>query len=361
VRVLVTDAELTLTLAAIRSLARRSVEVVALAPSAHAVGFRSRHVARRLVGPAPGDDDFPAFLAEAVERERVDAVLPVGEQATRALARAEIGAAVAVAEPDALEIAGSKRRTLELARELGVPTPADSGGFPLVAKKVAGSGEVRYLNDEAERRAVEGPDWVIQEYVPGEGRGFFALFEGGRERAVFMHRRLREFPVTGGASTAAESIDDPTLRELGLELLRALRWHGVAMVEFKLDSRDGTYRLMEINPKFWGSLELAIAAGVDFPWLAVRLALGERIEPVRYRTGVRFQWVFRDLLHAAARPSDVPSWLRDLVDPRVRKDVALGDLRPHLAEARATVATIIRGSRDGTLRHPHGSPTNRPA
>jgi predicted ATP-grasp superfamily ATP-dependent carboligase len=78
-----------------------------------------------------------------------------------------------------------------------------------------------------------------------------------------MHRRIREYPITGGASTAAESFYDPALRDLRLTLLRALNWHGVAMVEFKKDQRDGTHKL--INAKFWGSLDLAIAAGVDFP------------------------------------------------------------------------------------------------
>lgn len=67
-----------------------------------------------------------------------------------------------------------------------------------------------------------------------------------------MHKRMREYPITGGSSTAAESMYDPELRDLGLTLLKALDWHGVAMVEFKKDSRDGKYKLMEINPKFWG-------------------------------------------------------------------------------------------------------------
>lgn len=359
-RVLVTDGELGLTLGAVRSLARRGAEVVVLAATERAFAFASRRVSERLVGPAPGDDGraFVAFVADAVRRLTLDAVLPVGDAATHALARHgdSVGARFAVASPEAIEIARSKRRTLQLARELGIPTPAQGSGGPLVAKKAVGSGEVRYLRDERELAALGDDDWVVQEYVPGEGRGLFALLEHGRERAVFMHRRLREFPVTGGASTAAESVDDPVLREVGLRLLRALAWHGPAMVEFKLDRRDGTYKLMELNPKLWGSLELATAAGVDFPWLAIRLALGERFDAPTYAPGVRFQWVFRDALHSFARPRDLPATVRDLVDPRVRKDVSLRDPRPHLAEARATARTLARLVRAGSLRHPHGRP-----
>jgi len=73
-----------------------------------------------------------------------------------------------------------------------------------------------------------------------------------------MHHRLREDPPTGGQSTAARAYFSEQLKEYGLRLLQALRWHGAAMVEFKLDSRSGQFVLMEINGKFWGSLELAL-------------------------------------------------------------------------------------------------------
>jgi predicted ATP-grasp superfamily ATP-dependent carboligase len=365
VRVLVTDAEYKLTLGAIRSLGRRGVEVVAVAAHPRAEGFHSRYAANRVVGPPPHEGDrFVDFVLETVERKRIDVVLPIGQDSNLALSRARDRvrerAAIAVAAWDSMQVAASKRRAVEFALELGVPVPhtfedaADVDGFPVVAKKVVGSGQVRYVNYADE--LPHGDDWLLQEYVPGEGRGLFALLDNGEEKAVFMHRRLREYPVTGGASTAAESIVDPTLRELGLRLLTNLGWHGVAMVEFKLDRRDGSYRLMEINPKFWGSLDLAIAAGVDFPWLAVQLALDRPIVPPSYRVGLRFQWVFSDLVHAAARPRDIPGFLRDLLDPRVREDIMLRDLKPHLAEGRATVADLGRRLRAGTLRHPHGDP-----
>ena len=129
------------------------------------------------------------------------------------------------------------------------------------------------------------------------------------------------------------------------------------MVEFKLDARDGDYKLMEVNPKFWGSLDLAIAAGVDFPWLTVQVALGNPFPPVAdYVRGLRFQWVFSDLLHAAARPRDLGSVLRDLGSPRVANDVSFRDLRPNLANGRGVGAKVLRGIRAGTLRHPDGAP-----
>jgi predicted ATP-grasp superfamily ATP-dependent carboligase len=129
------------------------------------------------------------------------------------------------------------------------------------------------------------------------------------------------------------------------------------MVEFKLDRRDGLYKLMEVNPKFWGSLDLAIAAGVDFPLLTVRLAAGERTAPaLTYRVGLRFQWIWSDLLHAAAQPRAAADVFRDLGSPHVKNDVWWSDLKPNAVEGAFTAIALARRVRHGTLRFPHGKP-----
>jgi predicted ATP-grasp superfamily ATP-dependent carboligase len=148
--------------------------------------------------------------------------------------------------------------------------------------------------------------------------------EGGRLLAAFCHRRLREYPVSGGPSTLAVSVRDPRLVELGTALLRALDWVGVAMVEFKQDGR-GEYRLMEVNPRLWGSLPLAIAAGVNVPYAWYRLAAGLPVEPaLTWREGVRMRFLFQDLLAARdlvrsgrAGPGFLLRYSLELLDPRV--------------------------------------------
>jgi predicted ATP-grasp superfamily ATP-dependent carboligase len=368
VNVLVTDAEYKLTLGVIRSLGRHGVRVVAGATTRRAEGFRSRYCAEAVVyAPHRDEERFVSDIVAIGRQREIDVVLPIGYDTTTVLARHRAALPgslrMPLANADAIATAASKRLTLDLARTVGVPVPETYEApeavraFPVVVKSALGSGAIRYVNDAAELRTVTRPDSIVQEYVPGEGRGFFALFDEGRPRAVFMHRRLREYPVTGGASTAAESIRDEALADLGQRLLGALNWHGVAMVEFKLDQRDGSYKLMEINPKFWGSLDLAIAAGVDFPWLALRLASGESFEPPRYRIGLRYQWLFSDLLHVAARPSAAGSFLRDLLDPSVASDWCWADPRPNAYEALLTAAAVVRRARSGTLRHPHGVPS----
>jgi predicted ATP-grasp superfamily ATP-dependent carboligase len=138
--------------------------------------------------------------------------------------------------------------------------------------------------------------FMLQEYVDGEGAGVFSIYDNARPLAFFAHRRLREKPPAGGVSVLSEST--PVKAELlapARKLLDHARWHGVAMVEFKVAS-DGTPYLMEINTRFWGSLQLAVDAGVDFPYMLYRLACNEKPEPVtNYKEGIKLRWLLGDL------------------------------------------------------------------
>ncbi|MGZ4860964.1 MAG: arsenate reductase/protein-tyrosine-phosphatase family protein, partial [Candidatus Angelobacter sp.] len=112
-------------------------------------------------------------------------------------------------------------------------------------------------------------------YVGGRGVGVEFLFNRGRKVWHFAHERVHEYPLTGGASSYRRSIDPPAaLLDDAQKLLTALLWHGVAMVEFKMDA-SGQYWLMEINPRLWGSLALSIDAGVNFPLGLLQIAKGE--------------------------------------------------------------------------------------
>jgi predicted ATP-grasp superfamily ATP-dependent carboligase len=166
---------------------------------------------------------------------------------------------------------------------------------------------------------------LVQERIVGSGIGVFLLLWQGETYAAFAHRRIREKPPAGGVSVYCESVRlDPDLLERSRRLLTALGWEGVAMVEYKLDAATGTPFLMEINGRFWGSLQLAVDAGVDFPRLLVSLALGDRPEPIReYRVGVRNRWWWGDVDHLLARlrwnptalalPPGAPGRLRTLL------------------------------------------------
>jgi predicted ATP-grasp superfamily ATP-dependent carboligase len=373
VKVLVTDGEQTQTLGAVRALGREGVHVIVGSTVQTALCFFSRHCAGRVIyaNPAREEERFIEAIVRAAREKSIDVLLPIGYYANVAFSRhrdrlARV-ARLAVPDYSAMVIASDKQRTMAYAQSLGVLTPrtyasaADVQSFPIVVKAATGTGAVSYVNSRVQLDSMDLTGAVIQEYIPGSGFGFYGLFNRGDLRALFMHRRLREFPVTGGASTAAAAYYDETLKELGLRLMMGLKWHGVAMVEMKRDQRDGQYKLMEINPKFWGSLDLSIAAGVNFPYLACRMAAEGDVKPVLdYDRDVRFQWPLPlDVLHVIAQPTSLRDFARDLFDPSVRTNITADDWVPGLHLAGSMPFEIVRRLVKGRLFRPHGTPRVR--
>ena len=147
--------------------------------------------------------------------------------------------------------------------------------------------------------------------------------------ATFQHRRLKEAPATGGVAILAVAEEpDPELLQSSMKLLRALDWEGVAMVEFRVDRETGSSVLMEVNGRFWGSLQLAIDAGVDFPSLLLASAFGRRFSPVtRYTKGIRGRWFWGDVDHLYLRLAKSPEALHLKGDERTRWEVIRDFLR----------------------------------
>ena len=189
---------------------------------------------------------------------------------------------------------------------------------------------------------------IIQEWIPDGGGvyGFSALYdEASRVKAAFVHRKLRMYPVQGGPSTLGEGVEHPRLMEMGLSLFNALNWVGVGMAEFKVDPRDGIPKLIEINPRFWGSLQLAVSSGVDFPYLMLKMAKKEGFEPVlHYAVGKRFRWLLLgDLFHFVNNPDRFhlrPSFF-DFFDPNTFYDVISRDDPLPFLGSMATLSTFL--------------------
>jgi predicted ATP-grasp superfamily ATP-dependent carboligase len=164
---------------------------------------------------------------------------------------------------------------------------------------------------------------LIQEFVRGDGAGYFALLHHGELRAEFAHRRIRDVYPTGSGSAVRISVEpDPEIRRSSLAILSALRWHGVAMVEFRSEAGSPPV-FMEVNGRFWHSLPLACYAGVDFPALLARMAEDGDIEVTTgYRTGVRCRWLLGDARHLvevwkgppSGYPGQYPGKMRTLLD-----------------------------------------------
>jgi predicted ATP-grasp superfamily ATP-dependent carboligase len=250
------------------------------------------------------------------------------------------------------------------------PLPTD---FPVAlkpARSVAGGDGhrirtgVTYASDAAQldRALHDIPDEaypvLVQQLIGGVGFGISVLVWDGTVVAAFAHRRIREKPPTGGVSVVRESIAiDESLLNKSVSLLADFDWRGVAMVEFKLDARTNTPYLMEINGRFWGSLQLAIDAGVDFPALLVRLALGDRVSPVTsYEIGVQSRWEWGEVDHLLARVLHPARTNGAAAHPRTRAAAVLAFLKEWGGSSRAEVfqrddpAPFLRESIDWMLR-----------
>jgi len=325
---LVTPGNLRSALAVTRSLGRQGVAVTVADESRRSLAGSSRYcrAAVRVPSPARAGAAFVQAILREVERGGHRVLVPTDDIAlsliTEARAQFEGLTVLPFPGPEVVQMAHDKAALMSAAAEHGVPTPrtvvvrepADLEtavrhvGFPAVVKarvsRLAVDGQwrgapgTRYVHSPAELeaacRAVGAtiPCPIVQEYIPGDGRGIFVLMNRGRLRAAFAHRRLREKPPSGGVSVLSESVAlNPRLLEQSERILEALKWHGVAMVEFKRDARDGVSKLLEVNGRFWGSLQLAVDAGVDFPALLYRLAVDGDVEPVLdYEVGVRLRW-----------------------------------------------------------------------
>ncbi len=181
------------------------------------------------------------------------------------------------------------------------------------------------LSEYGRMHAIE-PYPVLQEYIKGRGFGYFALYDRARRlKAQFCHRRIREYPTNGGPSSCCESIHDPELVRIGRRLLESLEWTGLAMVEFKFDEVRKEYFIIEVNPRYWGSLPLAVESGVNFPVLHTLSALDREYEPVlEYRLGVKVRFYDRDvraimaLVRSEKNNAEKIRLLLDMFNPTIR-------------------------------------------
>lgn len=297
--VLVTDASRGSAVAFIRSLGRRGWRVTAADSKRSSAGFHSRFTTDRLLYPPPTErpDEVVEAIRRAVVRDGIDLVIPITDEVGLPLADARSMfdglTTLAIADPAALALAHDKGATLALGERLGVPVPptrsvaagddaiaaASELGFPVVVKptvsrellgdRTIGSYEVSYAADASQLgdrlRGIAGAPVLLQRWLPGIGLGVELLMDRGRPLAAFQHRRIREVPPTGGASSLRESVDlDPDLYDNAVRMLGEIGWTGLAMVEFRR-GEDGIGHLMEINGRVWGSLPLAVRAGMDFP------------------------------------------------------------------------------------------------
>lgn len=385
-------------LAVTRSLAKCGFDITVMAEAIPSLASCSKYCSQAVSYPSPFLDPGGFIQSVRAQTRKIpySLLMPMSDVTVAETLRQKQtfdNAIIPFPEYEQYLAASNKSDLFLLARELNVPIPntifstekakiqellegVGSFGYPVVLKPAfsrirTGSGwimtRVQYANGPREllqlldMHCFKHSPFIIQERITGSGIGIFLLMDCGKPLAWFAHKRIREKPPSGGVSVLCESTAPNTdAIKSAYRLLSSLKWSGVAMVEFKLDNRDSIPKLIEINARFWGSLELAISAGVDFPCLLSRFALGERINfSGNYRIGLRSRWELGDLDHLLLRltRSDpelfllegAPSRLRltheyfaDFFRPFVRNEIfKVNDPRPFLFEVKQYLQNIL--------------------
>jgi len=358
--ILVLDGNQNQAVASVRSLARAGHTIFAGESSSWSKAGWSRACSATLRYPSPGQnvDAFLSRVAAFVRQHPGTLVLPMTEATTLPVSAHRdfliaAGARLVLPEHESLLRAFDKDETIRLAASLGIAVPttilitreddardaSTSVRYPVVLKPRASeeltagmlrtAGRPRYARDSREFNDAYGDiisrssAVLVQEFVPGDGAGYFALMHNGELRAEFAHRRIRDVYPTGSGSSVRISVDpDPDMKRSSLAILSALRWHGVAMVEYRQPPGSPPV-FMEVNGRFWLSLPLACYAGADFPALLARMAEDGDIEPtLGYRRGVRCRWLVGDARHLIevwkgpprGYPGRYPGRIRTLLD-----------------------------------------------
>ena len=378
-KILILDAMQRSALAATRSLGDKGFYVITADDSNKNLAGASRYSKLSLAYPSPQThtDAFITFLKSIVLQHAIDLIFPMSEVTCAVMMKHRNqfpDVVIPNADYEIFNYLSDKYALFKLAGSLNLPIPEthfiDNANdledilprisFPVVLKparsrieaeqgwidtSVAVAHTIDDLKGLITRHAYfRDYPFMLQSFIDGIGQGLFTLYKDGKSVCYFSHKRLREKPPQGGVSVLSESVEpSPAMMKSATALLDHVKWNGVAMVEFKV-AADGTPYLMEINARFWGSLQLAIDAGVNFPYLLYQVYSGEQLPPSEdYKKGVKLRWLFGDLDRLIIIFKDpnltLSKKLKELINfckfvqPNMRYEIIrLNDIRPFVFE-----------------------------
>jgi predicted ATP-grasp superfamily ATP-dependent carboligase len=364
---IVTNADSSKALIVTRSLGRKKIEVTTTGNERLSAAFFSKYSKNHFLHPSPLKFQlgFINTLEKFVKKRKIDVLMPINSVETLIISKYkykfEPYTKVPFADYSKMIKLHNKEELAKIATKINLPIPktylindineirniARVIEYPVVIKlkDATSSIGVQYAYSEDEfiycykqailKYSLDANHYpLVQEFIPGDGYGVSVLFNQGDLRALFTHKRLREYPITGGGSTLRESIRHPEMEKIAINLLKYVNWDGIAMVEFKLDRRTKKPILIEVNPRFWGSINQSIASGVDFPYLLYKMATEGDIEPVlNYKLGVKTRFFIDDVraLLAILKKNKKPSYvLAEILRKTECDEIDFADLIPIL-------------------------------
>jgi len=332
--VLLTNGQLRKTLSAARSLGEKGINVIVSETTRFNPSAFSKHCGKSFVYPSPkkSSDKFYNWLLSTIKEYKCDVIFPMDDDVMDIVIenREELSKLINFALPSYESYIIFRDKALSLKKAIAASINCPKTFFPesikdlelcrseivypviIKPRKSSGSRGIKLIESYSELVTEyeiidrEFPSPIIQEFIGyGERIDICLLYDKNSElKASFAQKELRHFPIEMGPSTLQESIYMPDLVKDCDNLMRSLNWVGVAEFEFMFDSRDQTYKFMEVNPRFWNSLHAATLAGVDFSYLLYKISMNENVDNVNnYKLGVKCRWLLPgDILHFLANP-----------------------------------------------------------
>jgi predicted ATP-grasp superfamily ATP-dependent carboligase len=355
----------------VRSLGRAGIPTVFLSGKNPLAGY-SRYTTHRLSWPGAEHADALGWLKDLAVRDGLEGwtLFPCGDEEVRLVSQQhdELSAVFRMCTPpwETTRWFADKTLTYRKAAELeieypqtyDISDPSDLSNldfrFPLVLKPAIKAGDnaltqskvwrvadrdmlLRFYDDAVSMAGSGG--LIVQELVPGNGSTQFsyaAVCRDGRPVLSMVARRLRQHPANYGTGTFVETVDDVVIEAQAERLLAGVGYSGMVEMEFKLDLRDGSYKLLDVNPRAWTWNSIGDVAGLDFPMTMWRLAQRERVPRMRARSGAYWMYLSRDFPEACREifagrlsPSD---YLRSFFKPIAFATFAIDDPKPWLID-----------------------------
>ncbi|MBD3272530.1 MAG: ATP-grasp domain-containing protein [Elusimicrobia bacterium] len=363
---------------ACKALARRGLTVIGLT-SVPSIYNRSIYYSDFKTVPSPESD--PDAWISAVEKSITpgSVLLPISPVSISVVSanadRLSKKLLIPCLPQDQLASAFDKLKTISIASQIGIPVPSTikisdqndcieqcrNLSYPIVLKiNIENNWDpkqrygIAYNQSEVaviyEKLSKLKTGVIAQEYIIGQGVGISVLAHKGRIIASYTHQRLREQYITGGPSTFCASYHSEQLEEYAQRFLKQSGWSGIFMLEFKLNKERNTYYLMEINPRFWGSMELAIRSGINFPYLYYQWICGEPIDTVNNKTKhIKLKYLKMDTKafatyvhdpHTTSRFLKILRYFGEYSDFRVRYNLDCKDWKINIPEIIETIKNI---------------------
>ena len=325
--VIVTNAQSRISYNIVKSLSLKGVKVITSDFAAPSMSFASKYSSGHFLYPSPFDADTEPFIEcmiENIRKYNASVLIPVCEETfliAKYKDRLSKVVRVAVPDYDKILLAHNKDRWEHVARELNIGVPetyninairrspslADELPFPLLVKPKQGGGGwgITQINSPCELKKHLGEEsycdrpwerFYLQKKIDGETHCVAMLFSNGEIRGTVAYKQLRQYPLKNGQATLRISRNSPEAEKNLQTLFEKIKWHGIVQADFVIDKNSGTPYLIDINPRFWGSLAQGIAAGVDFPYLYYKIALDGDVAPVHgFQEEVMTRWIGGDL------------------------------------------------------------------